>query len=518
MSRGLYTTTVAIMVITLVSRLLGFLRETAIAANFGASDVSDAFFIAFSIPGVLFAAMASAIGTTFIPVYQRLEKDHRTYFMHNMTTVLIVLSLLATVLSIVFAPWIVKIFAPGFEAETFHLSVALTRILLWMIVLLTLNALFTSYLQSHQYFLMPAAVGIPFNIVIVLYLLMFGASLGIVGFTWITLLATLAQVIFLLPSLYKSGYRYRFVIDLKDQGLRQATVLVGPVMIGTTAAQLNIVVDRMLASGLAEGSISALNYSNKVMQLAYGIVVISLLSVLYPRLSKLAADSDWKHFRLTLSRTTIVLLIVLFPITIGSMVLAQPITSVLFERGVFDARATELTAGAYFFFSIGLIGLGTRELWTKAFYSLQDTKTPMTNGVLAIGLNIVLNFMLVGPMQHLGLALATSISFIVASFLQYRSLTRQIGSLWTKSMTVSVIKMLFASLVMGAVVFALSVYVPWHEGTFLRRSLALFMMIMAGALTYVLTLLVIRESVVLDVLRRGWGKVVRMALSRLGAR
>ncbi|PTQ57945.1 MAG: putative peptidoglycan lipid II flippase MurJ [Candidatus Carbobacillus altaicus] len=518
MSRGLYTTTVAIMVITLVSRILGFLRETAIAAYFGASEVSDAFFIAFSIPGVLFAAMASAIGTTFIPVYQRLGKEDRTYFMHNITSVLIVMSLAVTVISIFFAPYLVKIFAPGFETETFHLSVQLTRILLWMVVLLTLNALFTAYLQSHQYFLMPAAVGIPFNIVVVLYLFMFGASLGIVGFTWITLVATIAQVLFLVPSLLRAGYRYRFVIDLKEQGLRQATVLVGPVMIGTIASQLNIIVDRMLASGLTEGSISALNYSNKVMQLAYGIVVISLLSVLYPRLSKIAANNDWNQFRLTLSRTTIVLLLVLLPITVGSMVLAKPIISVLFERGVFDAQATELTAGAYFFFSIGLIGLGTRELWTKAFYSLQDTKTPMTNGIFAIGLNIVLNLILVGPMQHLGLALATSISFIVASFLQYRSLTRQIGTLWTKTMTVSLLKMIAASTVMGGVVYALSVYVPWHEGTFVWRAFLLTAIIVLGALTYVVMLFAFREDVTLDVMRRGWVKLKGLALSRLGAR
>ncbi|MDY0323775.1 MAG: lipid II flippase MurJ, partial [Candidatus Carbobacillus sp.] len=219
-----------------------------------------------------------------------------------------------------------------------------------------------------------------------------------------------------------------------------------------------------------------------------------------------------------LSRTTVVLLLVLFPITIGSMVLAQPITSVLFERGVFDARATELTAGAYFFFSLGLIGLGTRELWTKAFYSLQDTKTPMTNGMLAIGLNIVLNFILVGPMQHLGLALATSISFIVASFLQYRSLTRQIGTLWSKTMTVSTLKMMFASAVMGFVVFVLSRYMAWHEGMFLRRVMMLSMMIMAGALTYVLMLLVIRESVMFDIMSRGWKKVKSIALRRLRAR
>ncbi|MBE3596714.1 MAG: murein biosynthesis integral membrane protein MurJ [Hydrogenibacillus sp.] len=510
MRRGMYWTTAAIMIITLLSKLFGFVRETAIAAYFGASLDSDAYFIAYSIPGVLFAAMASAIGTTFIPVYQRLEDGDRERFMHNVTTVVTVTSLGLTVLSLVSAPALVRLFAPGFGPEAAALTTELTRILLWMIVFLSLNALFTAYLQTRGRFLMPAAVSIPFNIVIVGYLLTFGRGLGIVGFTWVTLIAVAVQVVFLLPSLWQTGYRYRWVFDLREPGLLQSIALIGPVMIGTVAAQLNIVVDRMLASGLSEGSISALNYSNKVMQLAYGIIVVSMLSVLYPRLSEQAAQTDWRRLRETIARSFTALMLILLPITVGSIVLAEPIISVLFERGAFDARATELTAGAFVFFSLGLVGLGTRELWTKTFYALQDTKTPMTNGVFAIGLNIVLNLLFVRPLAHLGLALATSIAFTVASVLQYLSLRRRIGGIGSSMVRETLLKSALAAAAMGLVLWPL-LQTPLLEagGGPLRRAVGLVATIAVGALVYVTALFMLREPLSLDMLARGRRWLVR---------
>ncbi|QZA32533.1 murein biosynthesis integral membrane protein MurJ [Hydrogenibacillus sp. N12] len=516
MQRGVVFTTAAIMAITLLSRLLGFVRETAIAAYFGASVESDAYFIAYSIPGVLFAAMAAAIGTTFIPVYQRLEGAERERFMHNATTVIGLVSLVTSAVAFVFAPGLVRLFAPGFGPEAAALTADLSRILLWMIVFLTLNAIFTAYLQSRGRFLAPAAVGIPFNVVVVGYLLVFGRSLGIAGFTWVTLLAVAVQVVFLLPSMVREGYRYRVVFDLKEPGIRQVVGLIGPVMIGTVAAQLNVVVDRMLASGLSEGSISALNYSNKVVQLAYGIVVLSVLSVLYPRFSRQAADGDLRALRESVARSFAALMLILVPITVGSLLLARPIIAVLFERGAFDARATELTAGAFFFFSLGLIGLGTRELWTKAFYALQDTRTPMLNGVIAIGLNIGLNLLLVGPMQHLGLALATSIALTIASLMQYVSLRRRIGGVGLPAVQKSLARSALASAGMGAALWPIAGSpLLLGEGSAVWRALVLMAVIAGGGLLYVGLLSLFREPLWLEALTRARGAFRRrMAVLR----
>jgi putative peptidoglycan lipid II flippase len=247
-------------------------------------------------------------------------------------------------------------------------------------------------------------------------------------------------------------------MDIKDSNVIKVGSLALPVMMGMAVQQLNALVDRMLASGLPEGSITALNFANRLNSFVYGVFSSSIAIVIYPFLSELNAKEDVDNFKKTLVKGLNIITLLMIPISVGAMVLRQPIVSILFERGLFDARATSMTASALLFYSLGMVFYGYRDVLNRTFYSLQDTKTPMLNGVIAVGVNIIFNLILVRYMKHSGLALATSISAIVMTALLFISLRKRLGSIgWSKLLSVFA-KSIVASVVMGLVIYGLNAY------------------------------------------------------------
>ncbi|TCS83376.1 murein biosynthesis integral membrane protein MurJ [Tepidibacillus fermentans] len=498
MPRNAVKITLVIMIITAISRVLGFFREMVIAAKFGAGIESDAFFIAYMIPGTIFAAIATAIGTTFIPIYTKKNGlKERLVFTNNLINITSIIAIIITIISMFFSNYLVSIFAPGFSGSGFDLAVKLTRIMMTMLLFLTLNSIFASILQSHERFYITAGLGIPFNLIIVGYLVLYGNSLGIAGLAWIVVLGVIGQVIIQVPSLIKTGWRYKVILNWKEEGFQQIIKLVGPVILGAMVGQINVIVDRMLASHLVEGSISALNYANRLNQLSYAIVVMAIVSVLYPRLSKLFASNQIDAFKMTTMNGLESMIIILLPITVGGGILATPIIQLLFQRGAFDSTATSMTSIAFVYYSIGLIGLGIRELLSRVFYSLQDTKTPMINGIIALVINIILNLILIKYMQHAGLALGSSISLLVASLLLYGGLAKKIGKLNNKYFTISFIKAMVASMIMAIFVYKLYYFYDITKYSLIIRFGWLLLSVLFGVLIYLLVSLLLKQRLVL---------------------
>ena len=334
-----------------------------------------------------------------------------------------------------------------------ELAVKLTRITFPMIVFIGAANVYIGFLQSNNEFAVPALTGIPYNVFIIIMLL-FSDAAGIYRLVYGTVAGVAMQVVVQIPSLKKKGYRYSSLLSLRDPYVKKVLVLALPVMMGMAVQQLNALVDRMLASGLPEGSISALNFANRLNAFVYGVFSSSISIVVYPLLSKLNAEKDMDSFKKTLVNGLNVITLLLVPITVGAVVLRQPIVSVLFERGQFDERATVMTASALMFYSLGIVFYGFRDILNRTFYSLHDTKTPMLNGIVAVAVNIVLNLILIRYMQHSGLALATSISSAAMTFLMFASLKKRLGSIGWKNVLLVFIKSAAASAVMGLIVCA----------------------------------------------------------------
>jgi putative peptidoglycan lipid II flippase len=373
----------------------------------------------------------------------------------------------------IFTPQIVHLIAPAFSTGLHAMTVELTRLLLPMVFFSLLVSLDSVLLRNGHRYLLPEMIGFPMNLMMIGYLVFASSDFGVYGLTIAVVLGSLLQFLLQFFAVRKLDVRFRRLdFHFNDEGLKKMGVLVIPVLIGMSIQYVNFFVERILASGLVEGSISALTFGNRLSTFILGIVSVSIASVFYKSVSDLAAKADMDGLKVMVQRTLGMLVFLLVPATVGMMVLYLPITQLVFERGAFDAAASELTGGVFFWFSLGLIGYAVREMLTRAFYAMQDTKTAMINGGIAVALNAILCVVLTPVMEVNGLALSMSISGVFSALLLLISLRRKIGELGLKLIVVMSGKVVVASGIMGAVVW-------WLQGA------GLFVSVAFGAAVYV---------------------------------
>jgi len=470
-------TAVLLMVITVLSKVFGFLRDITLSYFYGASSISDAYIISITITTVLFSLVITGISSGYIPLYKRIENDDgeksARIFTNNVVNFVIIISTILIFFGLLFSDEIVKIFALGFDEDTLKIAVLFTRIGLVGIYFTSLTQLFSGYLQLNGKFAIPAIIGFPFNFIIILSIII-SAKTNIIVLAIGGVIAALVQLLFLTPSLLKLKYRYVPSIQLRDENVKKMAFLVLPIAMGMSVDHINSMVDKTLASKIVEGGISALTYATRLNDFVIGIFVISFITVLFPLISKMAANENTNELKKSLSEVLSSVMLLVVPASIGIMVLAEPIIKLLFGRGHFDEQAIYLTSQTLFFYSIGMIGYGTREILIRAFYSLQDMKTPMINASIAVILNIILNIILSAYMGIGGLALATSIAALFSTCLLFLSLRKKIGPLGLSKLVVTMLKVILASGVMGAIVFLLNEYIWMDLDEVLKMGLVLF--------------------------------------------
>lgn len=489
---------VGLMAATLIAKILGFGRELALASAYGASGTSDAFLVAMNIPAVIFSAIGTSLGTAFIPLYCDLEakqgKKASLRFSNNVLNIVVLLCVITSLVGVVFTEPIVKLFAVGFKGETLTQAIYFTRVLILGMSFLGMSYIMMAFLQVKENFVIPGLMSVPYNMLIIISIFL-SVTINPNLLPWGTLIGLSLQFIFQYPFARKKGFKYRPYINLKDEYLKRMLWLIGPVLIGVAVTQVNSIVDRTIASTLVEGSISALNYATKLNQFVMGMFIVSISSVIYPMLSKLSTENNKKKFKESIVTAINVVTLIIIPISVGAIILAEPIVKLLFQRGEFDARATQMTAIALIFYSIGMLGFGLRDILGKIFYSLQDTKTPMINGIIAMVLNIVLNlaFVKYTNMGLGGLAFATSISSLVTIALLSVSLRRKIGAFGGKKIISVLIKSIIAALLMALVTkFTYNVIDAFLSAGFIQDAIKLAISVGLGAIVYAISIIVLR--------------------------
>lgn len=476
-------TALILMVVTLFTKVIGFARDITLSYFYGASNISDAYLIADTIPIIILAFIGSGIATSYIPLYCSIEKESGTEladkFTNNITNLIVILCSVIILMTLVFTVPIVKLFASGFEGETLKIAVGFTRISIFGIFFSGLIYIFCAYLHLKNNFVLPALRGIPYSFIIIISIIL--SSIGRIEILPIgSVIAVAFQLFLLIPYIYMKGYRYSLAIDGHDKNLRKMVYLSLPVIIGVSVNQINVLVDRTIASQVAIGGISALTYANRLNLFIQGIFVVSIATVMYPMISKMAAENNVVGIKKSLSEAIGGINLLVVPATLGTMIFVEPIIKMLFGRGAFDSQAVSMTSYALFFYSIGMVGFGIREVLSRVFYSLQDTKTPMKNAAIAMLMNIVLNIILSKFLGIGGLALATSLSAIVCTVLLFISLRKKIGSFDMKNISISFAKILIASFIMG--IIAKLTYNLLLNNTSTNLSLVVSMGI--GALVY----------------------------------
>lgn len=474
-------TALIVMLITIVSKFFGFGREVALSYVYGASNISDAYIISITIPGVIFSFIAGGLGAGYIPMYNRILKNRGEIeadnFTNNIINALLIICTIIVFVSLLFTKQIVQVFASGFTGETLILAIKFTRITLLAIYFAGIVSILSGYLQIKGNYIAPALVGLPLSLFVVLSIIL-SSYTSLLALPLGYIIAIAAQVLLVIP--YKHEYRYKFSLQLKDKHIVEMGYMVIPIIIGVSVNQINMLVDRTLASRIAVGGISAMNYAERLNGFIQGIFVISIATVLYPTLSKMAAEKNMIGLKKYLSGAITGVNILVLPATVGSMVFAVPIISLLFGRGAFDEHALDMTSFALFFYSIGMTAFGLRNILSRAFYSMEDTKSPMVNASLGMMLNIILNFILSKYLGIGGLALATSIAAIVTTTLLFISLRKKIGPFGMKQISISFLKILFASLVMGLLAKLSFNYLT----SSLSQNLSLLLAIGVGAVSY----------------------------------
>lgn len=476
-------TALILMIITILSKVLGFARELTLSYFYGASAITDAYLISITIPTVIFGMIGVGIGTSYIPMYSKIEQIEGSQaggrYTNNLINIILIMCTILFVLGVSFTTPLVKIFASGFQGETLALAIRFTRVSLVAMYFTGLIAVFTGFLQIKDNFVIPGMLGIPMNLMTMVFIIL-SAKGNIMLLAIGTVIAGATQLLLLIPFIHKKGYRYKPVLDLKDKHMKHMVYIALPVIMGASVNQINVLVDRTIATSLAQGGLTALNYANRINDFAQGIFVISITTALYPVISKMAAENNMVGLKKSVSEAISGVNLLVIPATVGSMVFAGPVVSLLFGRGKFDSQALAMTTVALFFYAIGMIGFGLRQVLARAFYSLQDTKTPAINAAIAVVINIILNIILSRLMGIGGLALATSISAIFGTGLLFVSLRKKVGPLGMKDISISFVKILGASILMG-----LMAKLAFNALTsYLSQNLALIAAIGVGVLVY----------------------------------
>jgi len=479
---------------TLLSRIFGLVRDVVLAWFFGAGLVSDAFFVAFRIPNLLRRLFAEgSLSIAFIPVFTEYltnqSREEAFQMARSAVRLLSILLAVVVVIGILLAPLIVRIIAPGFSdsPEKFILTVTLTRIMFPYIFLISLVALSMGILNVLGHFAAPALAPVLLNIAIICSVFLISPHMGdpVTGLAIGVLIGGVLQLMLQMPFLIKKGFYFWQKATLYHPGLKRIGILMIPAVFGAAVYQVNILVDTFLASLLADGSISYLYYADRLVQFPLGIFAIATATAVLPSLSRQAAEQDLSAFRDTFSYAMKLVFFIIIPSMVGLIVLREPIIALLFKRGAFDAETTRLTAYALLYYAVGLWAFSAVRIIVNAFYALQDTKTPVRMAVISVIAKIVLSVILMQWLAHGGLALSTSLASMLNFGLLIQALRKKLGVIGWRSISASVFKTTICSLVMGAMVWSLALFIiPSKGATLTGLFFGLMGSILAGLVCY----------------------------------
>ena len=439
------------------SRVFGLIREVVIAHQFGTSAQYDAYLIAFLIPSLLRMLLAEgALSAAFIPLYSEYLKKGRDLadrFASNILTIALLVFPFIIVLAIWLAPNYIPFLADGFDLEKLELTNFLTQITMPFLMLMGIAAIFMGIQNSHDRFFAPAVASVFFNIGLIIGAIIIAPRVDppVMGLAIGVLIGGAGQLLFQIPFL-RGAFRFRPLVNFNDEGVRRLLALMLPAVLGLIVVELNVLVDKKLASRLGDGEIATMDYAVRLFQLPLGLFGVALATAILPRLSRLAEENR-DAFISTLQHGLRLAALIILPAAFGLIALGEPIISLLFEHGQFTAEDTANTLVVLRFFGIGLVGYGIGFMLTRGFYALQDTRTPVLISAVAVAVNIIFNFILIGPLGLGGLALATSIAGLTQMLILTFALQRKISRNYIKGIFAVVAKAFFFAGLMGLAVW-----------------------------------------------------------------
>lgn len=447
---------VIIAVFSILSRLVGLLRDRLLTANFGASEILDAYYAAFRLPDLVFNTLVlGALSSAFIPVFLEVwskNKDEAWQVANSVINILFTVILFFAIIFFIFAPFFINLIVPGFKSGMKILTVQLTRIMLIGILFFTLSNVVGSILNSFRRFFAWSLAPVMYNLGIIAGILFFVPKIGPIGLAWGVVFGSLMHYLVQLPSLYQTGYHWQPVFTYTHSAVKKIGFLMIPRCFGLAIGQFNLIVTTLVASGLMVGTIAIYNLAFNLISFPVNIFGTSLALAVFPVFSKTLIDGQRDIFIHHFSKTVRRILYLIIPTTVIFILLRAQIVRLILGVGKFDWQDIILTARALGYFSISLFAQSLIPVLARAFYARQDTVTPVKAAIVGLIINII-GCLILGPrMGAAGLALAFSLSSIINLFLLFIILKKQIGDLDQKRILRSTFKIVCLSIIMAIII------------------------------------------------------------------
>ncbi len=484
----------AVSSMTLLSRVLGFIRDAIIARVFGAGFATDAFFTAFKLPNLLRRIFAEgAFSQAFVPVLaeyknQRSEQETRLLLDHVSGILALALAIVTT-LGIIAAPWVIYATAPGFaaSAEKFDLTVQLLRITFPYILFISLASLAGSILNTYNQFSIPAFTPTLLNISFIACSLLLAPYFHppVLALAWAVFIGGILQLGFQLPYLAKIRMLPRPRLDWSDPGVRRIMTKMGPAIFGVSVGQISLVINTIIASFLVSGSVSWMYYADRLMEFPTGILGVALGTILLPSLSKHHSNNSNEEYSRLLDWGLRLSFLLSLPASAALAVLSGPLIATLFQYGKFGIHDLQMTQQALIAYSIGLMGLIQVKILAPGFYARQNVKTPVKIAVISLLATQAMNLLFIWQLRHAGLALSIGLGSCINATLLYLSLRRHGIYSPQPGWGAFMLKTALATLLMCAALWWAADWAgPWHNGGLTYRSLKLFGVIIPGVAIY----------------------------------
>ncbi|MBQ1257677.1 MAG: murein biosynthesis integral membrane protein MurJ [Clostridia bacterium] len=494
----LVSATMSVTLIILFSKGVGFIREMIMANYFGRNWITDAYNSAYSLFYLPILLFSSCITSTLVPLYIKKEnalgRNGANKYASNVLNVFALFSLIVSLIMMIFASQLVNLVYPGFDGETFHLTTYLSRIMYPALIFFVAGIVLSIILNAQEHYIAAQLTGLPLSFALIFAAVFLSDAYGIYAQAWGVFAAGVLQIVILYPTLKKS-FRYSFSVRVNDPDFKALMILAVPALLSMAVNELNHMIDRMLASSLNPGDISAMTYAFKLITFMIGVLVVPLTTISFSKMSKEAVKKDASAIIPHIHRSLNLLLFAILPIVMMAAVCSEDIIRLAYGRGQFDEESVRITGVVFMFYVVGVPFFGVRDLLNRVFHSLQDTKTPMIIAAISMAFNIALNLVLRKYMGVNGLAFATAIAALIGVTLLFIRLSGRIKNVFSLAFLKELAKILIASAITLAVSMLLSSVCP-VSATMLSTLLRLFVICGVGAIVYLAVCIVLRVSAV----------------------
>ncbi len=498
----------SVMVVMVLSRLLALVSNQAYLSYYGTGNIQlNIYSYAIAIPNVIFNCFGTALSTVVIPIFAGLlttrGKDAAQRFASGIVTVSMLLIALLVGIGMLLSSIIPKATEFGDDPASYRYAVMAIRVMMPVMFFYGINYIFQGILQTLGQYRLPAAVSIPSSLTVILYVFLWGDRYGVTGLLYATFIGLALQALILIPPVLRAGYRFRFLLDFKDDSMRRALKMTLPVLVGVSAYQLNMFFNITMMANF-ENRVTLLSFVQNLVLYSVLAIAYSVTAVIYPELSRLHAEGDPDGYKKTVVSSVSDLCFLLLPATVGLILMREEFLSLISGYGQVTEGDIAVAGTILFMYCIGLCAIGVKEVLDRAFYAMTNTKIPAIAGFVVMGTNVALSLILIRYIKEFGIPLAYSISSLAGTLFLYLMLRKKCGGLG-HGLKTNLVKCALSALLMGVCVFFVRNGIRWvlPAGGLGGKIIRLFLPTLAGVLVYFALTYVLRVPTITEKLKRG---------------